>query len=88
MEHDGSISRGDFLAGNHNNHDFNPHLFDEFLKVAVPNHEKTISLGAAAAGRWSRIKACNATNPEFHYNLKVREYFLPRRKGQLTFPVL
>ncbi|KAL8287052.1 hypothetical protein RQP46_004058 [Phenoliferia psychrophenolica] len=43
---------------------------DDLAKVAVPNHEKTISLGAAAAGRWARVKASNQSNPNFHYNLK------------------
>ncbi|KAI5475657.1 Cloroperoxidase [Pseudohyphozyma bogoriensis] len=69
VEHDGSISRGDFKVTG-NNKDFNGALFDEWLKVAAPNGEKQITLPAAAAGRWARLKQCNATNPDFEYDQK------------------
>ncbi|KAE8373856.1 Chloroperoxidase [Aspergillus bertholletiae] len=60
IEHDGSLSRGDFYFGD--NHSFNQTLFDQARSHWTG---PTIDLHTGAEARLARIKTSMATNPTF-----------------------
>ncbi|KAE8384144.1 Chloroperoxidase [Aspergillus alliaceus] len=60
IEHDGSLSRGDFYFGD--NHSFNQTIFDEARSYWT---EPIIDLHAGARARLARINTSKATNPTF-----------------------
>ncbi|KNG91599.1 hypothetical protein ANOM_000168 [Aspergillus nomiae NRRL 13137] len=60
IEHDGSLSRGDFYFGD--NHSFNQTLFDQAKSYWT---EPLIDLHAGARARLARINTSKATNPTF-----------------------
>lgn len=62
------MSRDDTYFGD--NHSFQPKIFDAFMNIAAPDNAKTVTIAGAAAARWSRVVACNATNPQFQYSKK------------------
>ncbi|KAH8658192.1 Chloroperoxidase [Xylariales sp. PMI_506] len=61
LEHDGSLSRGDFYFGD--DHTFNQTIFDQTRSYW---HGPFINVQTAAAARLARIKTSQATNPAFN----------------------
>ncbi|KAF7586686.1 hypothetical protein BBP40_008492 [Aspergillus hancockii] len=60
IEHDGSLSRGDFYSGD--NHSFNQTTFDEARSYWT---QPIIDLHAGAKARLARINTSKSTNPTF-----------------------
>ena len=64
LEHDGSLSRGDYFFGN--NHDFNPSVFNQtkayFVDVDI------IDVPTASKALLARVLTSNYTNPTFTLN--------------------
>lgn len=66
LEHDGSLSRQDFLFGN--DHSFNQSIFDEVLAFFEGTDTATIPLASRA--RYQRIKTAEAEDPTCIYGVR------------------
>lgn len=66
IEHDGSLSRGDFFGGD--DHTFNQANFDQVLAFYEGTDTATIPLASKA--RTQRLKTAEAANPTFIYGAR------------------